>query len=184
MKNYFSFPMKIIPLLFLSLVFAMFGDEQGNNYPEPPKTKELLFFIQRNHNSNTIIYDANFDDHGQLRSKDPIDVYWIRYQEEGQRMELRTIEKMFAYGVDCAQIDGYQNKYSVQLVAHRKRNFQLIQNSPFDAFVSATIDNKISRLKSMYIQADNSGFWPKVIYIELFGKDLETGAETYEKVLN
>jgi hypothetical protein len=35
----------------------------------------------------------------------------------------------------------------------------------------------------MYIDADNSGLWPDIKYIELFEMDINNGKETYKKVL-
>jgi hypothetical protein len=154
------------------------------NYMIPPKTQELLFYIHRNHNRNTIVYDANFDKNGNLTEDNPIDVYWIRYEEEGQRMELRSIEKMFAYGEECQKIEGPENQYKVELVADKERDFRLIQKAPFVAGIYMLINNIPSQLDHLYIFADNSGMWPKVKYIELFGKDIVTQENTYEKVLN
>jgi len=98
----------IISISLLSLTLAI--SQQNEIYPVPNKTKELLFYIQRNHNSNTIVYNANFDNVGNLIDHKPIDVFWIRYDEQGQRMELRTIEKMFAYGVECKKIKNKENQ--------------------------------------------------------------------------
>lgn len=170
-----------LTLCFSLLSFDIIGQ---NKYPVPPKTKELLFYIQRNHNKNTIIYDANFDKNGNLIEDKPIDVYWIRYEEQGQRMELRTVEKMFAYGVECKKNESHNNYYQVKLVAYEKRKLWLKQEAPFKAVVYIMINNKLSHLNHLYIFADNSGIWPDVKYIELFGKDIATGNNNYERINN
>ena len=177
--------MKLFFILSISLLSLNFATSQQNeNYPLPPKTNKLLFYIQRNHNANTIVYDAHFDKHGDLIEDSPIDVYWIRYEEKGQRMELRTIERLFAYGVKCSKIDILKNQYKVKLVADEKRDFRLKQKAPFKAAIFVLINKKPSQLDHLYINADNSGIWPKVKYIELFGKDIATGEKTYEKINN
>ena len=71
----------------------------------------------------------------------------------------------------------------MKLVANKKRDFKLFQTKPFEANIHTLIDNKISYLKRMYIEADNSGVWPKVKFIELFGADIATGEKTYEKII-
>jgi len=157
------------------------GDSE--KYPIPTKTKEQLFYIQRNHNRNTIIYDANFDKNGNLIKNNPINVYWIRYEEQSQKMELRTIEKIWAYGVKCSKIENAQNQYHVKLVADEDRKLTLKQNNPFNASIYTIIAQKYSQLNHIYIFADNSGFWPKVKYIELFGKDVASGKNNYEKII-
>ena len=174
----------LITILIVSLGLLSLSNGEQGEYPIPPKTKELLFYIQRNHNINTIIYDANFDKLGNLIEDRPIDVYWIRYEEDGQRMELRTIEKLFAYGIKCSKIDTLKNQYKVKLIADEKRDFQLIQKAPFKAIIYTMVNNNLSQLDHLYVYADNSGIWPKVKSIELFGKNIATDAKTYEKINN
>ncbi len=168
----------VILLLFFSISASFAQHEQ---YPVPPKTPELLFYIQRNHNANTIVYDANFNADGTLNAKEPILVYWRRYDEKGQKMELRTVEKWYAYGVDWEKVEG-KNFYKISLVADKNRDLWLKPLRANKAVVLTKINGKMSVLKHMYIFADNSGTWPTVEYIELFGYDSKTGKQTYEKI--
>ncbi len=57
---------QIVTILVALTCFLPFSIGWSEDYPVPEKTKELLFYIQRNHNKNTIIYDANFDEKGML----------------------------------------------------------------------------------------------------------------------
>ncbi len=174
----------VLIVLLLTLCMPLLSQSKKDNYPIPPSNDDLLFYIQRNHNKNTIIYDANFDSKGNLVEEMPIDVYWIRYEEEGQRMELRSIEKMLAYGVKCEKIAVEEGKFNVKLVAKKKKEFQLIQKAPYKAKILTLINDQPSVLEHIYIFADNSGIWPKVKYIEVFGRDANTGREVYEKIIN
>jgi hypothetical protein len=175
--------MRFFVMLFLAVLgFCSSGFAQNENYPVPPETDQLLFYIQRNHNANTIVYDANFDENGLLIDNKPIDVYWRRYDEQGQRMELRSIEKWYAYGVDCQKNKNNSN-YKVELVAEKERAFWLKQTDAFKAVLLTMINDKLSQVEHMYIFADNSGVWPKVKYIKLFGKDLQTGEKTSQTIL-
>jgi len=155
-----------------------------DSYPVPPKTNKLLFYIQRNHNKNTIVYDANFDKNGQLNAEKPIDVYWLRYEEDGRRMELRKIEQLFAYGVICKKSDSIRGAYQVHLVADQSHNFLLRQTGPLKAIITTAINHTQAQLEHMYIHADNSGWWPKVEYIELYGNQTDTCLPVYEKINN
>lgn len=170
--------------VFVIFVFSVCAFECFAGYPVPPKTKERLFYIQRNHNSNTIVYDAVFDSLGFLNAEKPIDVYWLRYDEQGQRMELRSIEKAFAYGVSCAVSDSSNQVFRVELVAKKNRVFLLKQDGPFDARIYTVINGELRELDHMYIFADNSGWWPEVLYVELFGRGYEGDGRRYEKVMN
>ncbi len=169
-------------LMIVSGFFSLGLKEVAYQYPVPPKTKKLLFYIQRNHNRNTIVYDANFDKSGQLNEEEPIRVYWIRYEEQGQTMELRNIEKMFAYGVKVSKI-GDNREFKVNLVATSKRHFLLKEEAPFKAAIYTIINGKQAKLDHLYIFADNSRIWPKVKYIELYGEDTITGKSVYEKMI-
>ena len=171
---------------YILLLIIILSTGKGNaqlGYPIPEDRSELMFYIQRNHNSNTIVYDAKFDKNGQLEESMPIEVYWIRYEEEGQKMALRTIEKWYAYGINSKKVKSSDHQFELKLVADDSRRFLLHQRAAFDAFVSTKINNRDSRLHHLYIYADNSGLWPKVKYIELFGKDLITGKENYERII-
>ncbi len=172
----------VVLIVVVSLI-GLPGYGQNEKYPVPLKTDKMLFYIQRNHNANTIIYDANFDKNGKLKESQPIEVYWKRYDEQGQRMELRTIEKWYAYGVECHREKDLPNTFKVALVADKNKTFWLKQIASAKAILITEIDNKLSQVGHLYIFADNSGFWPKVKYIELFGEDLETGKKTYQKII-
>ncbi len=168
-------------LLLLGICFSAISWAQ-NNYPIPPKTNDLMFYIQRNHNSNTIVYEANFDASGNLDKDKPLSVSWIRYDEEGQRMPLRRIERWYAYGLDAEAVKDQENTYSVKLVAYNQRKLLLKQIALNKAEIYLNIDGKQSVLDHLYIQADNSSLWPKVKYIELFG--VHNNNKTYEKIIN
>ena len=172
----------IISILIISFSLLSFINNYRSEYPTPTKSNELLFYIQRNLNKNTIIYDANFDKNGFLVEDNPINVYWIEYEKSGQKLELGKIEKMYAYGVKCSKSKVSKNEYKVKLVADEKRSFILKQEAPFKASIYTPINNKLSQLEHLFIYADNSGLWPEVKYIELYGKGLVTGNEIYEKI--
>ncbi len=169
-------------IIIASLVLFLLSFTQHEKYPIPRKTDKLLFYIQRNHNSNTIIYDAIYDNEGYLAEDKPIEVYWRRYDEQGQKMELRSIEKWYAYGVDWEQTDK-KHTFKIELVAKKDKEFWLKQDAPFKAKIITDINDKPSILDHMYIYADNSGVWPTVEYIELFGFDPKTMDKTYEKII-
>ncbi len=163
--------------LFLITVLTLFIPPI--EYPIP-KTEHLLFYIQRTHNSNTIVYDANFDKDGNLNATKPIDTYWLRFDEQGQRMELRTIEKWYVYGVECEKANnGYD--YRMKLAAKETVKFWLKQTGPFQAEIHTDIGGIPSKLDHLYITTDENSLLLKVLYGEFFGKDLESGEKTYHK---
>ena len=174
---------KLLSILFIILIFPMVMFSQNEKYAIPPKTDTLLFYIQRNHNSNTIIYDAKYDENGTLDKVEPIIVYWIRYDEQGQKMELRTVEKWYAYGVDWEKVE-HKKEYNIELIADKEHKFWLQQLAPYKSIIITEINKKRSILDHIYIFADNSGLWPIVKYIELFGISTKTKETTYEKIIH
>ncbi len=173
---------RIFRILLLLVVFPTFVFSQNEKYPIPKKTNTLLFYIQRNLNANTIIYEAKFDKKGNLDKNEPIIVYWRRYDEQGQKMELRLTDKWYAYGLDWSKTDS-DSIYKIELVADKERKFWLKQIAPFKAVLTTKINAKLSVLDHIYIFADNSGLWPTVKYIELFGHDVVSEQENYEKLI-
>ena len=67
-------------------------------------------------------------------------------------------------------------------MADEKRSFLLKQEAPFKASIYTLINNKLSQLDHLFIYADNSGLWPEVKHIELFGKEIVQGYKIYEKI--
>ena len=169
---------------FLVIILSLFSIATAAqyDYPVPPKTEVLLFYIQRNHNENTIMYDAKYLADGTLDPDKPIDAYWMRYQEDSTRKELKWIDIKYAYGIKWKSIDEKPNEYEVELVADESRKFTLKQLGPNKAILYTTINNLPAEIEHLWIQADNSGLWPTVLYVELFGLDIETKKPVYEKM--
>ena len=135
--------MRFILFIALLIILTSATTNTRNNYPVPEKTNERLFFIQRSLNSNTIVYDANFDKNGNLIEESPIDVYWIRYDECGQRMELRKIEKNLAFGIEFSKLDQKGYHYKVNIIAEKSRDIFLKQEAPFRAKAYLKIGDRI-----------------------------------------
>jgi len=173
--------MKFIKVFLALLVLQTnFLSAQEESYPIP-ETDNLLFYIQRNHNANTIVYDANFDADGNLDPDKPIDAYWLRFQEEGQRMELRNFERWMAYGIKCKKTDNKYD-YKANLSASNKVVFWLLQIAPFKAEIYTDINGEIVALDHLFATLDESGWVPKVKYGEFFGES-KKGVQAYKKVL-
>ena len=66
---------------------------------------ERLFRIERSKNANVVVYDAILTEDGLLRSKKPVEAYWLALAKDGQRKELSRIQKRFAYGFKARFLD-------------------------------------------------------------------------------
>ncbi|WP_440132903.1 DUF4833 domain-containing protein [Chitinophaga sancti] len=150
------------------------------NFPVPNVPRQL-FYIQRTSNSNTIVYDLNIVD-GKLDVDDPVNVYWIRYADGGEKKALNYIQRKFAYGIRVKDLG--QGKYELHSVAYAKKDLYLMKPSgQSDYHVYAKIGNSMAVLDRIYIEIDGGTFWhPNVQYIELKGKDMATGKEVREQI--
>lgn len=155
-------------------------DNRPTHYTTPPQTPNRLFFIQRNLNQNTIVYDAAFDEDGNFNSH-PIDVYWLRYQTSGERKELTWLQRTFAYGYK-AKKDKKDGTFWVTLTAYGGRKIHLHKDHKGKPIATMTIAGKYARLNYIYAFADNSGTWPKVIHVDLSGADILTGKPVFERI--
>ena len=149
------------------------------NFPVPNVSK--LFYVQRDPNNNTIIYDLNVDNNGQLDEDAPIHPYWIKYNERGQKEELNLIQRKFAYGLVTKPLGN--NKFDVRFVSYKKYPLTLMRSASDNKYhVYATIAKKQVVLNRIFLKIEGGSFWiPNVVYAEIKGVDPETGKEVVER---
>lgn len=154
-----------------------------NNYPVPVKTDKLLFYFQRSHNKNTVIYELNTLPDGTINLGKPIYAYWIRYEEGGMRKELSFIQ-LKAFGLQCKLVDKVNKSFIVHFNSVKDREISLLKiGSSYKAFI--TINGEIAELTKMYIKAENNsiGIPLKVNFVEISGINPKTGKCVTEKYL-
>jgi len=158
-------------LVLLPTLSAMANDGAGM---EPQR----LFHIERNTNANIVVYDAMVDPDGILQKKDPIDVYWLRLAEDGERKNLKGIERRMAYGYKEKDQEG-----DTLVIEMRADIGRLITVALHEGAYRALIDIKErpAFLDMVFIHATEGGVLPSVDLIELHGIDVETGEPAVEK---
>ena len=140
-----------------------------------------LFIIERSKNANVVHYDARLTADGKLNPKEPVIAYWVLLAEDGRREKLSWIEKKKAYGFTIKP-DRPVKGYKMTLVAAPER--QITVKKEKDAFrAEAIIDGRPAVLQKLYINASDGLTGPKVQYIEVYGKDLQTGENRREKMV-
>ncbi|MGV3556821.1 DUF4833 domain-containing protein [Larkinella arboricola] len=150
-------------------------------FPVPKKTPGLMFYIQRDPNTNTICYELNLDKGGKLEKNNPIHGYWIRYPEGGHRKDLNFIQRKFAYGINSKSIGN--DAYELRSVAYNKIPLYLRKDSDNQYHVYVDIDKKECILNRIFIRIDGGTFWhPNVLYIELRGTNPDTGKTVTQRI--
>ena len=145
------------------------------------KNNQTLFYIERSKNKNRIYYDANFNTTGIINSQHPIDVYWLNLEENyGKRGELSYIQEKMAYGYKKNILN--DRLFEIKLKAFNKRTILLLVDINGKASAQIKILDKQAVLQRIYIKANDKGIATTVEYIEIFGRDISTKKELYEKI--
>jgi phosphatidylglycerophosphate synthase len=157
--------------------------EPQDTFPVPKGISNMLFYLQRTPNTNTICYTLNLTNGGVLDEEDPVKVFWIRYATEGGvHKDLNFIQRKFAYGVKVKKLA--KDNYEIRSVAYSKKPLYLRKATDARYYMFATIGGKFSVLNRIYIKIDPGGtFWsPNVDYIELKGRVAATGETVVERI--
>ena len=139
-----------------------------------------LFAIERSKNGNVVQYDFCVGNNGESSETKPVKAYWIL--ENGEKEDLNFLQQKYAYGIK-SQEKLSENKYRIVLTAFKDR---MIIVEKIDNFFKAVlpINGKESILEKIYVKAEDrfSGF-PKVYYIDLFGRARKNNLSVKERIL-
>lgn len=150
------------------------------NFPVPVENQ--LFYLQRDPDRNTVVYKLNLKN-GVLDKNDPITAFWIRYEENGQRKELSFIQRKLAYGIHSKQLK--TGGHEIRLVSYPTVPLYLSKSSTDSQYhIYTQIDKKRAILDRIFVRIDGgSGFLPNVKYVEIAGKDADTGKSLAQRLV-
>ena len=152
------------------------------SFPVPAQSKSLLFYLQRNKNTNTVIYEANFLPNGKLDPKNPVSVYWIRYTEGGVKKELNWVQRWLAFGVDFEPAKDGSGNFILTFVAIKNRKVTLTLDNEGKAVATIALNGKNSRLKRIYAQAQETNWLPTVKFVQMMGEDVKSKEQVIEYI--
>ena len=106
----------ILSFLQLSLFAAIAATPEGR-----------LFQFERSTNRNYICYDVNLLKDGKLDLKEPVNPYWIRAEERGEKKELSFLQFKFAFGykVDSTR----ENEATIHLSPYKNLPIRICKRS-------------------------------------------------------
>lgn len=164
------------------LVLMSFSDfRSATDFPVPPHTKQTLFYIYRNLNHHSVVYEVNKLPNGSINPKDPFRIYWNRVGEKNRHRDLNYMERTFAYGLKWDEPDN--GKVHAAFVARKGYEIDVLIDEKGQANALMKIDNKISKLVKIFVQVAEDGWWPKIAYVEFYGIDFMTKLPTYQKLV-
>lgn len=143
-------------------------------------TSQGLFHIARSKNANIIQYDAQVGTDGKLVKSEPVVGYWIRLAEQGQVKKLSWLQRTFAFGFRT-KIGAGRESAKLTMKVDLGEPISIIREE--DQYrATAPINGSPSYLEKIFIQASGKGMFVKIEYIELFGKDMETGESQQQQI--
>ncbi|OYZ51904.1 MAG: DUF4833 domain-containing protein [Bacteroidetes bacterium 24-39-8] len=170
----------LIGLVFVAFSFVSLG-QTAIKYPVPTGNPNQLFFLQRDPNTNTIVYELNFKSNGELDIENPVHPYWVRYHDKGQKEELNYIQRNFAYGLKSKTIG--KDQYELHFVSYKTKLFYLKKGTDNKFILFTDINKKPAIIKQIFVRVKGGSFWlPNVEYVEFKGTDPSNGTEVVERM--
>lgn len=169
--------------LFSCIIFA--GDVSANEckpklYEFDNESKPLnMFFIAKNNNANTAFYDINLTKNGLINAKEPLTAFWLMLAEKGQREDISYIERKLAFGVNSVKAIVPGHEYTAR-IASMDRDI-IIRYDNGCGMVETPINGKLSRLEKIMLELKGPTYFSTLIYMDIYGQDLETGAPVVER---
>ena len=144
-----------------------------------PNDANIVFYIQRSMNSNTVVYTVNLRADGTIDPKQPVKAFWRRFNTDGEVKALGFFEKQMAYGVQ-ARKGKTAGEYLVSFVALPGRTATLKQGA--DGAIELTFPMGKYKAKPVYAYAeiDDGGMVPTVTKVTIYGVDQASGKAIVE----
>ena len=175
---------RIVLLLLLSTAAVGQTTINGKKLPTPPKSENMLFYLQRSKNTNTVVYEVQKDSKGVLSSETPVHPYWINYEEVGnKKSDLSAFERKAVYGVDVEAVKDRKDAYVMKLKAFNKRSITLMKDKLGHYVGQIIINGKRAILQRIFIEAKEGLITPTVLHVDLFGIDPVSGASVTERII-
>ena len=156
-----------IAMIIILIIFISAGTLIPNDSLAKNRLTQHLFKIERSTNDNIVQYDV------QMTA-----AYWVRLAKDGQKEDLKWVEKSFAYGFKV-KYNAKTNTATMDMVAKINRKIKVYEVQG-EYRAETTIDGQSAYIEKIFISSRGKGVSAKVTFIELFGKDEKTGEDRYE----
>ncbi|MBW2475110.1 MAG: DUF4833 domain-containing protein [Deltaproteobacteria bacterium] len=169
-----------IAMIILLMIFSSAGPLIPIDSLAKNRLTQHLFKIERSTNDNIVQYDVQMIADGKLDPKEPVVAYWVRLAKDGQKEDLKWVEKNFAYGFKV-KYNAKTNTATMDMVAKINRKIKVYEvHGEYRA--ETTIDGQSAYIDKIFISSKGKGVSAKVTFIELFGIDEKTGEDRYERL--
>jgi hypothetical protein len=144
-------------------------------------SQQKLFFIARSKSSAEVHYDARVRPDGSLEPSDTVTGYWRDVWSDGtvHTGPIKLFEKI-AYGWDTEPTGN--GIYAFKMRAFKDRPMWIVKAG--DRWrLRTTVLGKPAYLDKLYVKTDESGLLPKVLYVDIYGQDMASGAALFEHLV-
>jgi len=158
-------------LVSIGILPAKAQDPSPLNFPVPKNISNQLFYLQRDPNTNTIICQLNVDHNGEVNNENPVNVFWMRYGDQGEKKELGYIQRKFAYGIQTKNLG--KGQFELRFAARKNLPMYLNKSAADKKYhVFVTVNNKKVQIERIFLRIEGGSFWlPNVKYVEIKGLD-------------
>lgn len=166
------------------LFFKASSFKTPETFPVPTGFKNMLFYVQRSINVNTIVYELNTSHNGEINKVEPIKYYWVNYSGASDIEPLNYIQKKYAYGLEVKLLDSEKLNYCFNFVSYKKQVLYLINTGDKHYKVYSNFNGKMVVVNRIYVHIEGGGFWtPKIKYIEVLATDPQKNETVKEKII-
>ena len=184
--KYFTKSLIVITIL-VNMIYGNLLAQSKNpsplNFPTPKNIDNMLFYIQRDPNTNTAIYAINYQENGKIDKNNPVKAYWIRYAEKGEKKDFNYMQRKFAYGIESKTLNN--EEFELQFVSYKKLPLTLKKidaDQKYHAFVS--VNQKRIQVEKIFVRIEGGSFLlPNVKYAEVTGIDVSSNKTITERML-
>jgi len=149
------------------------------DFPRPSDPK-MLFFIQRSMNSNTVVYAAT-SAAGKLDCRQPLKVFWRRFNTTGERKPLNLLERTMAYGIKSRRTNR-AGECEIRFVAVPDRTAILRRADDGRLELSMVMGGRTVTPVYAYVEVNESGLMQTVDRVRLYGLDKGSGEAVVETI--
>ena len=153
------------------------------DYPVLADYPELLFYIQRNQNINTVVYEVNMMQGNIINLNEPVKVSWINFQSDGSQVinQLNYIQRKLAFGYHFDIISSELIEF--RFVAYDLLVFYLAKDDKGRYRIYTRFEDQKILLNMIYIYAEEIGVFPQVKFAEFYGETVDTHEKFYKKLI-
>ncbi len=159
--------------------------KNNENYPVPAEDPDMLFYLQRSLDLNSVIYAANYltdtKGHRKLDIDKPVEIYWLLNDKMGSTKPLSKVQRL-GYGFRSEEPEN--EIVTLKLVAYRDVPI-LLKPAPKENRYLAHIAlaGKDILLSRIFINIDGgTKLKPNVTFIELSGTEVLTGKKLVHRI--